>query len=144
MDKRELNERDPWSEFMAAAGFAIRSTYHTVLQATPGQLVFKRDMILPAPFEPDWDAIRARRQAEINKNNARENKSRVWHEYKPGDKVLYIIPRKQAKLRSPRSGPHRVCKVNNNGTCDIQRGAVTENVNIRHLVPFKDSETHDR
>ena len=139
LEKRELNERDPWSEFMAAVGFAIRSTYHMVLQTTPGQLVFRRDMILPAPFEPDWEAIKARRQAEINRNNTRENKDRVKYEHKPGDKVLYIIPCKQAKLKNPRTGPHLLCKVNNNGTCDIQRGAVTETVNIRQLVPFKEA-----
>jgi transposase InsO family protein len=53
LEKRHLNKRDPWSEFMAAVGFAIRSTYHTVLQATPGQLIFQRDMLLPIPFEPN-------------------------------------------------------------------------------------------
>ena len=37
---------DPWSGMLNAAAFAIRSTYHTTLGKTPGQLVYGRDMIL--------------------------------------------------------------------------------------------------
>jgi hypothetical protein len=35
----------------------IRSTCHAVLDATPGQLVFGRDMLLPVQFEADWAII---------------------------------------------------------------------------------------
>jgi hypothetical protein len=38
LQERELNENNSWSTFLASAAFAIRSTYHTTLQATPGQL----------------------------------------------------------------------------------------------------------
>jgi hypothetical protein len=34
---------------------AIRSTYHTTLQATPCQLVFGRDMIHNIAFRANWD-----------------------------------------------------------------------------------------
>jgi hypothetical protein len=34
---------------------AIRSTYHTTLQATPCQLVFGRDMIYNIAFRANWD-----------------------------------------------------------------------------------------
>jgi transposase InsO family protein len=38
-----LDEEDPWKGILSAAAFAVRSTYHTTLQKTPGQLVFGRD-----------------------------------------------------------------------------------------------------
>jgi hypothetical protein len=136
LEKKELDERDPWGPFLATVGFAIRSSYHTTLGATPGQLVYGRDMILPMPYEADWELIKSRRQAEINRSNAKENKTRVPHEYKPGDKVMYTIPRRQSKLRSPRTGPHEVVQVNSNGTLLIKRGAVTETVNMRLITPF--------
>ena len=41
-----LDKDDPWSGFLTAAAFVVRSMYHTTLQATPVQLVFGLDMIL--------------------------------------------------------------------------------------------------
>ena len=38
-----LDEEDPWAGILSATAFAIHSTYHTTLRATPGQLVFGRD-----------------------------------------------------------------------------------------------------
>ena len=66
LEERELSPDDPWSEFLSAAAFAIRATYHTTLQATPAQLVFGRDMILPIAVEANWDLIKHRKQQEIN------------------------------------------------------------------------------
>ena len=34
-----------WQGVLAAAAYGIRSTYHTTLKASPGQLVFGRDML---------------------------------------------------------------------------------------------------
>jgi hypothetical protein len=58
----ENNNRDlplimPFWSFISASSWAIRSTYHTALQATPGQLVFGRDMLLSIPFRADWAQI---------------------------------------------------------------------------------------
>jgi len=54
LEEQELNERDPWGPFLAAAAFAIRSTLHTTLKASPAQLVFQRDMLLPIQFTANW------------------------------------------------------------------------------------------
>jgi hypothetical protein len=54
---REMDEKDPWGPFLASAEYAIRSTFHTTLKATPGQLVFGRDMVLTIKFMADWGAI---------------------------------------------------------------------------------------
>jgi hypothetical protein len=39
------------------AAWAIRSTYHTVLKASPGAAVFGRDMLFNIPFVADWCKI---------------------------------------------------------------------------------------
>jgi hypothetical protein len=38
-DKPYYDLDNPWEGFLAAVAFALRSTYHTTLLATPGQLV---------------------------------------------------------------------------------------------------------
>ena len=45
--KLEMPEDDPWTAILTSVMYAVRSTYHTTLQATPAQLVFGRDMIYP-------------------------------------------------------------------------------------------------
>ena len=44
LENKELDTNDPWGHFLNAAAWAICSTVHTTLDATPGQLVFGRDM----------------------------------------------------------------------------------------------------
>ena len=44
-EERAIDRSDPWTGVLSAAAFAVRSTYHTTLQATPDQLVYGRDMI---------------------------------------------------------------------------------------------------
>jgi transposase InsO family protein len=136
LEEQELNDKDPWTPFLQAACFAIRSTYHTTLGATPAQLVFGRDMILPIQFKANWAAINERRRQEIMRNNKRENDKRIPHAYKVGDKVAKTRPGIQPKLRQKRDGPYEVIAVLNNGTLRIRRGAITERVNIRRLTPF--------
>jgi hypothetical protein len=58
LEDRELDPDDPWNEFLQDFDFAIRSTFHTTLQASPGRLVFGRDMIHDIQFEANWDRIK--------------------------------------------------------------------------------------
>jgi hypothetical protein len=51
VEERELDPDDPWKEFLQACAFGIRSTFHTTLQASPGQLIFGRDMIHDVTFQ---------------------------------------------------------------------------------------------
>jgi hypothetical protein len=60
-----MDEKDPWQPFLASAAYTIRSTFHTTLKATPRQLVFGRDMVLPIEFMADWGAIEQQRQKEM-------------------------------------------------------------------------------
>ena len=52
-----LNEYENLSNILAATDFSGCSTYHTMLQATRGQLVSGRNMILNTPLIADWEDI---------------------------------------------------------------------------------------
>jgi hypothetical protein len=82
VDGREMDEKDPWGQFLASAAYVIRRTFHTRVKATPGQSVFGRDMVLPITFMADWGAIEQQRQTEMGRNNKIENASRISHDYK--------------------------------------------------------------
>jgi hypothetical protein len=43
--------------FLDNAAWAIRSTYHTVLKASPGAAIFGQDMLFDTPFVADWCKI---------------------------------------------------------------------------------------
>jgi hypothetical protein len=132
-----MDEKDPWGPFFSSAAYAIRSTFHTTLKATPGQLVFGRDMVLPIKFMADWGAIEQQHQKEMGRNNRRENASRISHDYKVGDKILLKKPGKHLrKLEAPRTGPHTVTAIYTNGTLRIQKCKVNERVSIRRLFPY--------
>ena len=77
-----LDKDDPWPSILAATVFAVHSTYHTMLQASPVQLVFGRDMISNTPFIVDWDTIMRRKQQLTDKNIKNKNKTRKLHSYK--------------------------------------------------------------
>ena len=83
----------------------------------------------------NWEYIRSRKQKLINKNNEQENAKRIEYTYNVGDKVLLRTGTEN------KYGPHTVLKVNNNGTVRIQKGAVTETVNIQRITPYVDSNS---
>ncbi len=43
--------------FLDNAAWAIRSTYHTVLKASPGAAIFGRDMLFDVPSIANWNKI---------------------------------------------------------------------------------------
>jgi hypothetical protein len=57
----EEQEDNPFDYFLQSTAWAIRSTYHTTLQATPCQFVFGRDMIHNIAFRANWDQIQKRK-----------------------------------------------------------------------------------
>ena len=61
-DVSNIVNNDPWSGILAATMFAVRTTYHTRLQASPMQLVFGRDAILNIMHVADWEHIRKRKK----------------------------------------------------------------------------------
>ena len=136
LEDQYLDTEDPWKGILSVAAFAVRSTIHTTTQKSPAQLVFGRDMILNITHKANWEFIRSRKQELINKNNERENKTRIPYQYKVGDLVL-IKKGTENKYESPFSGPHFVTNVNDNGTIKVQQGAVSDTVNIRRVQPYR-------
>ena len=45
------------ADFLTNATWAVRSTYHTVLNTSPGAAIFGRDMLFDVPFLVDWTKI---------------------------------------------------------------------------------------
>ena len=135
-DNPYIDMDDPWLGILAAAAFAMCSTYHTTLHVMPGQLVFGRDMILNTQYLADWTVIKARKQQLIHKNNIIENAKHIPHQYKVGDKVM-LENHCTNKYEQPYKGPYLAMQINTNGTVHLKIGAVTDTMNIRHIHPFK-------
>ena len=109
--------------FLTNAAWAICSTYHTVLKASPGAAIFGQDMLFDIPFLADWNKIGDHRQRQTDLNTARENRSRRDWDYKVGDKVLL---RKDGILRKSESryesDPWTITSVHTNETTKVQCG----------------------
>ena len=67
LENQPIDESDPWLGILSAVAWAVRSTYHTTLQSTPGQLVFGRDMIWDIAHVANWQYIKQRKQTLIDK-----------------------------------------------------------------------------
>ena len=123
------------------ASWAIRSTYHTVLKASPGAAIFGRDMLFDIPYIADWKKIGDYRQRQTDLNTMRENEKRIDHDYAVGDKVLV---RKDGILRKTESRwhiePWTILSVHTNGTIRVTRGNKSERLNIRRVKPFYENE----
>ena len=114
------------------------------MKASPAQLVFNRDMLLNIKFIADWETIRLRKQKDVDRNKERErererereNSLRVDHDYHIGDKVLVTDNDIHRKLNCPTKGPYNIIQVYTNGTVRVQKGAVTERINIHRYTPY--------
>jgi hypothetical protein len=63
--------------FIDNAVWAIFSTYHTVLKASPGAAIYGQDMLFNIPFVADWKQTGDYRQHQPDRSNKRENDKRV-------------------------------------------------------------------
>jgi hypothetical protein len=88
LDMAETGKPSDIDIFLSDAAWAVRSTHHTVLKASPGAAIFGQDMSFDIPFIADWQKIREHRQKLTDLNNTRENKGRIDYDYKVGQKVL--------------------------------------------------------
>ena len=136
LEEYEFPRGDPWSNILASAAWAIRSTLHTTLGATPGQLVYGRDMLYDLAFKANWQDIKERKRARIEDSNKRENAKRIRHQYRIGDLVTKDRNQLQPKLHRPRDGPYRIEKVYTNGVVKIRNGVISEKVSIRRINPY--------
>ena len=139
LDMAELVKASDIDIFMSDAAWAVCSTYHTVLKASPGVAIFGQDILFNTPFIADWHQIGEHRQQLTDLNNARENKGRIDYDYKVGQKVLV---QKEGILRKSESIWHRkpwlITSVHTNRTITVQRGNKIERMNVRRVKPFED------
>ena len=135
VENQPIDEDDPWSGILSAVAWAVRSTFHTTLQSTPGQLVFGRDMIWDTAHVADWQYIKQRKQTLIKKNNKKENQKRIDYDCAVGDSILKIKAG-ALKMEQPREGPYDVIRVHANGTATMQKGPIEERLNIRQVIPY--------
>ena len=119
------------------ATWAVHSTYHTVLKASPGAAIFGRDILFDIPFIADWNKIGEYRQRQTDRNTKRENKTRVDWDYKVGDKVLLQNEGILRKAQSRYDGkPWTIMSVHTNGTIRVQCGTKLGYPNIRRVIPY--------
>ena len=141
LDMAETETPSDIDTFLTNASWAICSTYHTVLKASPGAAIFGRDMLFDIPFIADWNKIGDYRQRQTDLNTHRENKLRLDYDYKVGDKILI---RKDGILRKTESHydsePWTITSVHTNGTIRIERRSKSERINIRRVIPYFDTE----
>ena len=138
LDLSETVSSEQVDDFLVAAAWAVRSTHHTVLNSTPGAAIFGRDMLFDIPYIADWTKIGQRRQLLVDQNNARENLRRIDFDYTVGNKVLLKKDGILRKAEDKNVGPYVITQVHTNGTVRIQRGNISERLNIRRLIPFKE------
>ena len=67
----------------------IRASYHSVVQATPAQLVFNRDMLLNITHLANWCDITNQKIRQVLRDNERENSERVKHDYQADDMIYH-------------------------------------------------------
>jgi hypothetical protein len=71
---------------LSDVAWAICSTYHTVLKASPGAAIFGQDMLFDITVIADWQKIGEHRQRLTDLNNTREREGRIDYDYKVGQK----------------------------------------------------------
>ena len=95
-------------------------------------------MIIQPVVTTDWEKIKGLKRQSSENTNAQESRTRVNHEYHPGDKVLIIVKGDEvaSKLTSHIEGPYQILKVYRNETVKIQRGSYDAVIHILRVKPF--------
>jgi hypothetical protein len=125
--------------FLSDAAWAIHSTHHTVLKASPGAAIFGQDMLFDIPFIADWKEIGEHRQKLTDLNTAHEHKGRIDYDYKVDQKILLqnkgILRKAESRWQK---NPWTITTVHTNGTITIQFGNKEERLNIRRVTLFEE------
>ena len=141
LDKLVFDYIDPWAEVLSSVAWAVRSSYHSTLQATPAQLVFGRDMLFNMKKAINWKLITENKRKQIARDNERENAGRIAHPYKVGDEVLHLKKGIKRKYSRHKSDPCTVTEVFTNGTVTISQGVKHQRTSIRNIEPFNTKRT---
>jgi hypothetical protein len=135
LNKAETIPPDGVNVFLDNAAWAICSTYHTDLKASPGAVIFGCIMLSGILFIADWKKIGDYRQHQTDLNMASINSKGVDYNYKVGDKVLLTQEGILCKAESPYSKkPWTITTVHTNGTIRIQHRTQLETLNIQRVT----------
>ena len=75
IENRILDNKEPFIDILFACAWAMRSTVHTTLKASPAQVVFGRDMLFDLSFKVHWKDLLDNRKRVLLQNNEREFRS---------------------------------------------------------------------
>ena len=107
------------------------------MKTSPGAMVFNRDMFMDVKLIADLEAIRGRKQQQIDTNLKHSNRKRIDYNYKVGDMVKLKVY-DPTKLQERFKGPYRITQVFTNGTVHLQiKAGITTPINIRKIEPYK-------
>jgi hypothetical protein len=139
LDMAEMVKASDIDIFLSDAAWAVCSTYHTVLKASPGAAIFGQDMLFDILFIADWQKIGEHSQRLTDLYNAHENEGRIDYDYKVGEKVLL---QKEGILCNAESRWHKkpwlIFSVHTNGTIMVQPGNKIDRMNIRRVKLFEE------
>jgi hypothetical protein len=62
LEKLEFDYNDPWSQILSNCAWAICSTAHSILDATPAQIVFGRGMLRDLSFTTNFKDLLNKKQ----------------------------------------------------------------------------------
>jgi hypothetical protein len=77
LENLEFDYDYPWSQITSNCAWAIRSTAHSILDATPAQIVFGRDMLFDLSFTANCKDLINKKQKASDLNLDRENNKRI-------------------------------------------------------------------
>jgi hypothetical protein len=123
---QDLDTVSAQQELLMPVMWAINTTFHTTLKASPAQLAFNCNMILPTSFATNWDAINNHKQAQSQSAADAKNCKCIPHEFCINNKVLIcrdIDNPYLGKLATSTQGPFKIIDVQQlpiNGTILIQ------------------------
>ncbi len=130
---------DDGDVFLDNVAWAICSTYHTVLKASPGAAIFWGHMLFNILFIANWNKIGDYRQCLTDLNTTCINSKQIDYDYKVCNKVLLTQEGILCKAESPYSKePWTIATVHMNGTIRIQRVTQLKRLNIWRGTPFVD------
>jgi hypothetical protein len=141
LDMAETVTPDDVDVFLYNTAWAICSTYHTVLKASPGVAKCGRDIPFDITFIADWNKIGDYRQCQNDLNMACKNSKQVDYDFKVGDKVLLTEEGILCKAESPYSKkPWTIITIHTNRTIRIQCGTKLERLKTQRVTLFTEKQ----
>ena len=111
--------------------WGLRSTFHSTLNSTQGQLTFGHDIIINATYIAEWYYIHDRNLHNTLRNNTKENNNRISHTYIVGNQLFVSTTDTTRKLNS-KASPYKIVQYTHQWYCYILLNASTFAVFIHY------------